>query len=144
MRNAFANTVPTRAVFGKASKFKLCLISLVSAEGMPSTSIFNILNCQPNVKAHFDPQRVIPALSNPIVERDDGRFQIGLHDDASGPFETRCFAEAVAIRGCAMSGPPERKSPTTGDGSRARSISWSFRNTKPTIQTLVEGRRVDG
>jgi hypothetical protein len=31
-----------------------------------------------------------------IVERDDGLWSIGWHDDASGPFETRGFAEAVA------------------------------------------------
>jgi hypothetical protein len=30
-----------------------------------------------------------------IVERDDGRFQIGLHDDAPGPFPTRSFAQSV-------------------------------------------------
>ena len=34
----------------------------------------------------------------PIVERDDGLFQIGLDDDAAGPFESRKFAEAVAAR----------------------------------------------
>lgn len=31
-----------------------------------------------------------------IIERDDGRYQIGLHDDAPRPFPTRIFAEAVA------------------------------------------------
>jgi hypothetical protein len=31
-----------------------------------------------------------------IVERDDGLYQIGLDDDALGPFPTRSFAEAVA------------------------------------------------
>jgi hypothetical protein len=34
-----------------------------------------------------------------IIERDDGRYQIGLHDDAPGPFESREFAEAVAAQG---------------------------------------------
>jgi hypothetical protein len=34
-----------------------------------------------------------------IVERDDGRFQIGLDDAvAAGPFESRHFAEAVAAQ----------------------------------------------
>jgi hypothetical protein len=33
-----------------------------------------------------------------IIERDDGRYQIGLNDDAAGPFESRLFAEAVAAR----------------------------------------------
>jgi hypothetical protein len=32
----------------------------------------------------------------PVVQRDDGTFAIGWHDDAPGPFETREFAEAVA------------------------------------------------
>jgi hypothetical protein len=31
-----------------------------------------------------------------IVQRDDGLWSIGWHDDAAGPFETRAFAEAVA------------------------------------------------
>ena len=36
--NRFANTVPTQAVSARRPKFKLCLISLVSAEGLePST-----------------------------------------------------------------------------------------------------------
>jgi hypothetical protein len=34
-----------------------------------------------------------------IIQRDDGRFAIGLTDDAPGPFETRRFAEAIAGRG---------------------------------------------
>ena len=33
----------------------------------------------------------------PIVERDDGQFQIGLGDNAPGPFPSRKFAEMVAI-----------------------------------------------
>jgi hypothetical protein len=44
----------------------------------------------------FDPQRVFPALSNLIVERDDGRFQIGLRCNAPAKFERRAFAEALA------------------------------------------------
>jgi hypothetical protein len=31
-----------------------------------------------------------------VVERDDGLFQIGLCDDAHGPFPDRAFAQAVA------------------------------------------------
>jgi hypothetical protein len=38
-----------------------------------------------------------------IVERDDGRYQIGLDDDAPGPFESRGFAESVALAGTAVS-----------------------------------------
>jgi hypothetical protein len=34
----------------------------------------------------------------PIVERDDGWFQIGWQDDAPGPFETRSFADAIRLR----------------------------------------------
>jgi hypothetical protein len=71
---------------------------LVSAEGLPSASIFNGLDCQTNVKAHFDPQPLFPALSNLIVERDDGRFQIALAPHSAGPLETRAFAQAVAAR----------------------------------------------
>jgi hypothetical protein len=72
------------------------LILLVSAAGMSSASVFNYLNCQPDPKVHFDQQRVFPALSNLIIERNDERFQIGLRCDAPGKFERRAFAEAVA------------------------------------------------
>ncbi|QIG98190.1 MULTISPECIES: hypothetical protein [Bradyrhizobium] len=34
----------------------------------------------------------------PIVQRDDGLFQIGTGDDAPGPFESRNLAAAVAFR----------------------------------------------
>jgi hypothetical protein len=33
----------------------------------------------------------------PIVQRDDGYNQIGIDDDAAGPFEWRQFAEAVSL-----------------------------------------------
>jgi len=40
-----------------------------------------------------------PVVSDQIiVQRDDGRWQIGLHDDAPGPFESRQFAQAIAAR----------------------------------------------
>jgi hypothetical protein len=31
-----------------------------------------------------------------VIERDDGKFQLGTADDSPGPFETREFAAAVA------------------------------------------------
>jgi hypothetical protein len=33
-----------------------------------------------------------------IYQRDDGLFQLGLNDDAAGPFRTRDFAAAVAAK----------------------------------------------
>jgi hypothetical protein len=33
-----------------------------------------------------------------VVERDDGKWSIGFHDNAAGPFESRRFAESVAAR----------------------------------------------
>jgi hypothetical protein len=33
-----------------------------------------------------------------IVERDDGRWSIGWHDDAPGPFESRAHAAAAAAQ----------------------------------------------
>jgi hypothetical protein len=33
-----------------------------------------------------------------IFQRDDGLFQIGLDDDAAGPFRTRDFAAAVVAK----------------------------------------------
>ena len=37
-----------------------------------------------------------PPVVPDIVQRDDGMFAIGWHDDAPGPFESRQFALAVA------------------------------------------------
>jgi hypothetical protein len=34
-----------------------------------------------------------------IVEDDFGRFRLGIHDDATPGFESRTFAEAVALAG---------------------------------------------
>jgi hypothetical protein len=36
------------------------------------------------------------ALMAEMVERDDRLFQLGLCDDANGPFPSRAFAESVA------------------------------------------------
>ncbi|MHC2240694.1 hypothetical protein, partial [Bradyrhizobium elkanii] len=33
-----------------------------------------------------------------IVQRDDGRFQLGIDDDAPGPFESQSLAAAVALQ----------------------------------------------
>jgi hypothetical protein len=45
-------------------------------------------------------RQVCPSWPDPrVVERDDGLYQIGLHDDAAGPFESRKFAETVAAKG---------------------------------------------
>jgi hypothetical protein len=44
-----------------------------------------------------------PQLLAAIVQRDDGRYQIGLTDDAPGPFESRAFAVAIARRDHAAS-----------------------------------------
>ena len=55
---------------------------------MPSASNMNSLNCQTDLKVHFDQQRVFPALSNLIVERDDGLFDLGLGENARSPCAT--------------------------------------------------------
>jgi len=33
-----------------------------------------------------------------VVQREDGLWSIGWHDDADGPFPSRRFAEAVRLR----------------------------------------------
>jgi hypothetical protein len=33
-----------------------------------------------------------------VVQRDDGHFQLGIADDAPGPFSSRAFAAAVAAK----------------------------------------------
>ena len=39
-----------------------------------------------------------PPIVVDLVERDDGLFQIGIGDDAAGPFPSRSFAQAVAAQ----------------------------------------------
>ena len=51
----------------------------------------------------FKPNRTIqpePIIDTDVViaQRDDGQFQIGISDDAPGPFPSRRFACAVAQR----------------------------------------------
>jgi hypothetical protein len=41
----------------------------------------------------------IGSPDKPIVQRDDGMFALGWHDDAAGPFASREFAAAVAAKG---------------------------------------------
>ena len=61
------------------------------------------LSCKTsNKRAQFD-QRLTSEKQNPqlldlVVQRDDGMFAIGWHDDAAGPFESRQFAAAVAAK----------------------------------------------
>jgi hypothetical protein len=51
------------------------------------------------------PVSATPFIPSPpiIVERDDGQYQIGLNDDAAGPFESRRFAESFALAGRGLS-----------------------------------------
>jgi hypothetical protein len=44
------------------------------------------------------PAPATPVILPLIVQRDDGKFSIGWHDDAPGPFESLRFAQAVAAR----------------------------------------------
>jgi hypothetical protein len=43
----------------------------------------------------------VPIVPSPpladVHQRDDGFWSIGFHDEAAGPFESRRFAEAVAL-----------------------------------------------
>jgi hypothetical protein len=88
----------TRWFSKKFEIFAKCLIALAPRAGLPRANNFSGLKCQTSPSAQIDPQRLFPALSNLIVERDDGMFAIGWHDDADGPFESRRFAESVAAR----------------------------------------------
>jgi len=55
------------------------------------------------LRAHYaskgPPNGVTNAPPPHIIERDDGKYQIGTRCNAPGPFEMRAFAEAVAIKG---------------------------------------------
>jgi hypothetical protein len=63
--------------------------------GLPRANNFSGLKCQTSASAQIDPQRLFPALSNLIIQQDDGWCSIGLADDAPG-FPSRRFAESVA------------------------------------------------
>jgi hypothetical protein len=87
-----------------------------------------------------------------IVERDDGMFQLGLCDDARGPFETRQHTTAVARKERADEWPsPQMRGPTNGQVGRATSQKFNlehaeYRTADPLDQgglagAVVENRR---
>jgi hypothetical protein len=49
-----------------------------------------------------EPPAPPPVVSPLVVERDDGRWATGVHDDGPG-FESRAFASAVAARQAVVS-----------------------------------------
>jgi hypothetical protein len=51
-----------------------------------------------------------------VVQTEDGMYQVGLHDNAAGPFPTRSFAEAVA--GDEDDPPDKRRRPAAGTAGR--------------------------
>ena len=54
--------------------------------------------------------KIPPGSFEPIMQREeDGKWSIGWHDDAPGPFESRRHAEAVATR--STGDPPKRRRP---------------------------------
>ena len=44
---------------------------------------------------------ILRADDPPIIQRDDGLFQIGWDDDAAGPFASRRHAKSVAAKAAA-------------------------------------------
>jgi hypothetical protein len=66
---------------------------------MPSANNIKKLDWQTTLSASIEAKELSGPLANPafeVVEREDGRFSIGLADDAPGPFESRAFAQSVA------------------------------------------------
>ena len=65
-----------------------------------SNDVTNVINLFADDKGISQLKLVISGNHKPSLRSvgDGGRFQIGLHDDAASPFETRRFAEAVAVR----------------------------------------------
>ena len=68
------------------------------AAGLPRSCAINSLG-QAETIGNIDVSRCLSHAIVSIFERDDGLYQIGLHDDAAGPFVSRKFAEAVAAQG---------------------------------------------
>jgi hypothetical protein len=61
------------------------------------------LSCKTGNKRAQSDQRLTSEKQNPqlldlVVQRDDGHFQLGIADDAPGPFSSRAFAAAVAAK----------------------------------------------
>jgi hypothetical protein len=60
-----------------------------------------------------------------VVQTDDGKWSIGWHDDAPGPFDTRAFAAAVAAQqtGGVKSSIADPETAAPGAAQRATPIS---------------------
>jgi hypothetical protein len=71
------------------------IVLLVGPAGLPRSCAINSLG-QTETIGNIDVSRCLSHAIVSIFERDDGKFSIGLADDAPGPFESRRFAEAVA------------------------------------------------
>jgi hypothetical protein len=56
-----------------------------------------------NNRPHFDQCLTSEKQNLLVVQRDDGFWSIGWHDDGAGPFPTRLFAESVALAGSGVS-----------------------------------------
>jgi hypothetical protein len=57
-------------------------------------------------------------VGTPVLQRDDGQFQVGMSENAAGPFPTRPFAQAVADSG---DDPPDKmRSPAAANGRANR------------------------
>jgi hypothetical protein len=77
---------------------------VVGAPGPPEASDFN--GCDSDAAAQNPAKipavpkkcRTFAILLQPVVERDDGMWSLGWHDDTPGPFPTRRFAEAIAAQ----------------------------------------------
>ena len=77
---------------------------VVGAPGLPEASDFNGCDSetatQNPAKIPAVPKkcRTFAILLQPVVERDDGMWPLGWHDDAPGPFPTHRFPEAIAAQ----------------------------------------------
>jgi hypothetical protein len=59
----------------------------------------------------IEAQREFSGSVPPIIERDVGQFQIGIEDDAAGPFPSRAFSAAVADHRKTGDPPDKRRRP---------------------------------
>ena len=91
-----------------------------------------------------EPSPAAPTATDQIiVERDDGMYQLGWHDDAAGPFASRACAEAVAAktkthRGSVPDGPLRHR---LGGGLQAGDAQQTCTTTTARSTRLMRARR---
>jgi hypothetical protein len=82
-----------------------------------------------------------PALAE-ITQRDDGLYQLGLSDEADGPFPNRAFAEAVAAKEARHVQPPDTKMREAALAGGCPEVAKSNSSTDVSNQSAVQINKI--